>query len=307
MSRTLARMSLLLSVFVLVVFIVIVINQSAQVIQLARGVHPLLGTAVLWGLVFVYSALLLIPATMWLRLPKQLHPPARIDGTEYARFLVGMRRRLAHNKRLRGQELSTEAHIKAALHTLDREADRVVSSAASTVFLSTAVSQSGRLDGLVVLVALSRLVWRVAHIYQQRPSVRQFVQLYANVASTAFVAGEIEDIDLEGLLATMMGSGVAAFPGVQLLANSVVSGAANAFLTLRVGMIAKQHCNCLVRVDKRSIRRAATGQAAKLLGRIVRDGVARMTKAAVAVPKEWVKGLADWVVGRFERAGATGV
>jgi integrase len=37
MSRTLARMSLLLSAFVLVVFIVIVINQTAQVIQLARG------------------------------------------------------------------------------------------------------------------------------------------------------------------------------------------------------------------------------------------------------------------------------
>jgi hypothetical protein len=199
MNKTFARMSLLLSAFVLVVFIVIVINQTAQVIQLARGAHPILGTAVLWGLVFVYSALLSIPAAMWLRLPKQLLPPARMDGSEYARFLVGMRKRLSRNKRLRGQELSTETHIKAALHTLDEEADRIVSSAASTVFLSTAVSQSGRLDGLVVLVALSRLVWRVAHVYQQRPSVRQFVQLYASVASTAFVAGEIEDIYLEGL------------------------------------------------------------------------------------------------------------
>jgi len=306
MSRTFTRMSLLLSAFVLVVFLVIAFNQTVQVIQFARGVHPLLGTAVLWGLVFAYSALVLTPLAMWLRLPKQLQPPARIDGAEYARFLVGMRKRLSRNKRLRGQELATEAHIKAALHTLDGEADRIVSSAASTVFLSTAVSQSGRLDGLVVLVALSRLVWRVAHIYQQRPSVPQFVQLYANVASTAFLAGEIDDIDLEGLLGTMLGSGVAAFPGVQLLANSVVSGAANAFLTLRVGMIAKQYCNCLVHADKKSIRRAATAQAAKLLGRIVRDGVARMSKAAVAVPKEWVKGLADWVVGKFANAAATG-
>ena len=110
------------------------------------------------------------------------------------------------------------------MRTLDRQADSMVSDAASTVFLSTAVSQSGRLDGLVVLVAQCRLVWQVAHVYQQRPSPRQFVHLYANVATTAFVAGEIEDIDLEGLLATILGSGVAAFPGVQLLANSVVSG-----------------------------------------------------------------------------------
>jgi hypothetical protein len=205
-------MSLLPSAFVLVVFIVIAFNQTIQVIQFARGVHPLLGTAVFWGLVFVYSALLLIPLAMWVWLPKQLQPPARIDGAEYARFLVGMRKRLSRNKRLRGEKLATEAHIKAALQTLDGEADRIVSSAASTVFLSTAVSQSGRLDGLVVLAALSRLVWRVAHIYQQRPSVRQFVQLYANVASTAFVAGGNRRHRLGRLARNDVGIGCCGFP-----------------------------------------------------------------------------------------------
>ena len=305
MNRSLLKIALLMSMFIVVAFTVIVVNQSVQVIQLARRVHPHLGDAVLWGLVFLYAALLLTPALLWLRLPKQLQPPAETDTSEYATFLAGMSKRLSHNSRLAGQDLSTQACIQTALRTLDGESDRIVSGAASTVFLSTAVSQSGRLDGLVVLVAQSRLVWQVALIYQQRPSLRQFVQLYANVASTAFVAGEIEDIDLEGLLGTILGSGVAAFPGVQLLANSVVSGAANAFLTLRVGMIAKQYCNCLVRVDKKSVRRAATAQAAKLLGRIVGDGVARMSKVAVAVPKEWVKGLTDWVVARFERAAAT--
>jgi hypothetical protein len=113
---------------------------------------------VLWGLVFIYSALLLTPVILWLRLPKQLQPPAKVDGSEYAIFVAGVRKRLSHNSRLLGQELSTQAGIQAALRTLDGESDRIVSSAASTVFLSTAVSQSGRLDGLVVLVAQSRLV-----------------------------------------------------------------------------------------------------------------------------------------------------
>jgi hypothetical protein len=136
-----------MSVFVLVVFTVIVINQSVQVIQLARGVHPLLGEAVLWGLAFLYSGLVLTPAVLWLRLPKRLQPPARTDGSEYATFLSGVRKRLCRNSRLSGQELSTEGDIQAALHTLDGETDRVVSDTASTVFLSTAVSQSGRPDG----------------------------------------------------------------------------------------------------------------------------------------------------------------
>jgi hypothetical protein len=45
--------------FVLVIFTIILINHSVQVMRLARGVHPVLGDAVLWALVFVYSALLL--------------------------------------------------------------------------------------------------------------------------------------------------------------------------------------------------------------------------------------------------------
>jgi hypothetical protein len=40
MSRSLVKITLLMSMFVVVVFTVIVINQSVQVIQLARGVHP---------------------------------------------------------------------------------------------------------------------------------------------------------------------------------------------------------------------------------------------------------------------------
>jgi hypothetical protein len=72
-----------------------------------------------------------------------------------------------------------------------------VPSTASPVFLSTAVLQSGRLDVLVVLAAQTRLIWRIAHVYYQRPSLRDFAQLYVNVASTALVAAGIEDIDAE--------------------------------------------------------------------------------------------------------------
>jgi len=306
MNRTISRIFLFISLFLLVAFTIIVINQTAQVVQLARGVHPRLGDAVLWGLIFAYAVLLLMPAVLWLRLPKQLRPPASTDGSEYEAFMASMRKRLSRNRRLEGHALSTHADIEAALQKLNTEADKVISKAASTVFLSTAVSQSGRLDGLVVLVAQGRLVWQVAHTYEQRPSIREFVHLYANVASTALVASDVEDIDVDGLLGTFFGSGIAALPGMHLLASSVLSGAANAFLTLRVGMIAKQYCDCLVRVEKRSIRRTATVQAAKLIGRIVKDGVARMTSAAAAVPKEKMRELVEWVTAKFQRAANAG-
>jgi hypothetical protein len=107
------------------------------------------------------------------------------------------------------------------------------------------------------------------------------VQLYANVASTAFIAAGVEDIDVDVLVSTVFGSTVAAIPGMHLLTTSVLSGSANAFLTLRVGMITKEYCRCTVRVEKMGLRRAATLNAAKLLGSIVRDGTVKLSKAAV--------------------------
>jgi hypothetical protein len=132
-----------------------------------------------------------------------------------------------------------------------------------------------------VLAAQTRLIWNVAHVYYQRPSLRDFAQLYANVVSTAFIAAGVEDVDVDVLVGTIFGSTVAAIPGMHLLTSSVLSGSANAFLTLRVGMITKEYCRCTVRVEKAGLRRAATLQAAKLLGTIVRDGTVKLSKSVV--------------------------
>jgi hypothetical protein len=46
----------------------------------------------------------------------------------------------------------------------------------------------------------------------------------------------------------------------------------NAFLTLRVGMIAKRYCAALVVADKRLLRRATVVEATKLLAGLLRMG-----------------------------------
>jgi hypothetical protein len=50
-------------------------------------------------------------------------------------------------------------------------------------------------------------------------------------------------------------------------------------------MITKEYCRCTVQVEKSGLRRAATVQAAKLLGGIVRDGTVKLSKAVVASSK----------------------
>ena len=275
------RIALLLASFIVVVFAVFLFNQTAQIVQSARTVNPTFGDGVMWALIFAYCVSLITPVILWFKVPKRMSPPAVAEGEEYESFMADFRKRLSRNSRLRGMPLSTAEHIDAATQLLDKQADEVVASTASAVFLSTAVLQSGRLDVMVVFAAQTRLIWQVAHVYYQRPSLRDFVQLYANVASTAFLAAGIEDVDIDALVGTVFGSTVAAIPGMHILTSSILTGSANAFLTLRVGMITKEYCRCTLKVEKRGIRRAATLQAAKLLGSIVRDGTVRLSKAAV--------------------------
>jgi hypothetical protein len=298
MPKTVKKILLVVAAFVLVVFAIFLFNQTMQIVQSARTVNLTFGNAVLWGLILTYCIFLATPFVLWFRLPKRVLPPETSEGAEFDRFLLDFKKRLSRHPRLRGLPLDSTADIEAALQTLDKHADDVVTSTASAVFLSTAVLQSGRLDVLVVFAAQTRLIWQIAHVYYQRPSLRDFVQLYANVASTAFIAAGIEDIDVDVLVGTIFGSTVAAIPGMHLLASSVLSGSANAFLTLRVGMITKEYCRCTVRVEKTGLRRAATLKAAKLLGSIVREGTVKLSKATMTASRMKLSQVFDRVIRR---------
>jgi hypothetical protein len=94
-------------------------------------------------------------------------------------------------------------------------------------------------------------------------------------------------------------------PGMHLLASSVLSGSANAFLTLRVGMITKEYCRCTVRVEKTGLRRAATLKAAKLLGSIVREGTVKLSKATVNASKMKLSQAFRVVTGRRSKVEAS--
>ena len=210
------------------------------------------------------------------------------------------KQRLRRNDHVSAQTLDTRADIEAALKVLGDRADEVIQQTAGQVFITTAVSQNGSLDSVVVLAAQSKMTWTLARLYYQRPRLRELTYLYGNVAATAFVAAEIEDLDLAGQLEPVMssvfGSFAGAVPGLQVVsavaANSIFNGSANAFMTLRVGLIAKQYCEALVRPDQRLAKRSATAGAARMLGGVVANGAKRVAGAFVGASTRSVTGAA---------------
>ena len=73
------------------------------------------------------------------------------------------------------------------------------------------------------------------------------------------------------------------------ITNSILSGAANAYLTLRVGVITRNYCGLTVRKERRAIRRSATVEAGKMLSSIVLKSAGRVSGAILEAAKSRLK------------------
>jgi Domain of unknown function (DUF697) len=264
----------------------LIVAGATSLISLADRIHPVAGTIVFWGLCLAAGFLALYCVISYAQLPPVLAPPNETSGPKHEAYLQMLRSRLANNPRTRELSLGTDAEVEAAIAHLSKEADLVVRRTASTVFLSTALMQNGRLDGLIVLFTQIQMVGRIARIYVQRPSPRELLRLYANVCGTAFIASGLESLDLGEMVAPLATSMVPALkggiPGLSgisaLLVKCVSNGAANAFLTLRVGEVARRYCELTSSCSPELIRKSATAEAVHHLGRIVRENAALIGK-----------------------------
>jgi len=285
MSTAFARIATVGAAALVGLLILFIISQTAQVVALADRISPLLGSVVLWVLLAAYAGVALYIGFQYVRLPRPLRPPASKDSDDYPRFLDALRDRLRRNPAVAGMPLETEADIEAAMAVLGHKADEITRSTALQVFLMTAVSQNGSLDALAVLAAHSRMVWQIAHLYHQRPTVRELVSLYGNVAVAALLSRQLEEMDLSDtlrpMLSSVMTSAIGAVPGMEAAAivflQSLLSGSANAYATLRVGVIAKRYCGSLTMPNADAVRRAAFAEAMKMIPSVVQDGAKAIT------------------------------
>lgn len=290
----------------------------------AAAVHPALGWLVAGVLGVGFVLLVIVPVSNVVRLPGTLVRPGTPEGPAWERFVRGYARRLARNSALRDSYpdfarlheahrqkaplAALEAEVTSALDFLDRRARVITTRHAAAVFAATAVSQSGRLDTMIVISSQLRMVREIASVYYQRPRLRELWELYFNVGATAFVAGELQDSEVLSVLGAPLTAGLGGFvslpgsdPLVSLLVSSLVDGSANAFLTLRIGALARRHCGLRLEGDRTLVARSASIEAAGMLGSVVGQGATRvaaltrraLVDSAVHSTQRAARGVAD--------------
>lgn len=288
MPTALRRLALALALVFIAYAGLSLVATVSQLADAADRVHMGLGQWVFWSLLTGLSALVLWPVALVARMPRPLQaPPADSGAAAQQAYQDRLRAHLGRNPLLAGQPLETEADLAAALQLLADAAEAEVRRTAGVVFAGTALLQNGRLDGLVLLAQQLRLVWRVARIYRLRPSLRQMAYLYGNVGACVLLASSVEELDFSELTAPIAQAAtpsvLASVPGLgsvgQVLVGSLANGAANAFLTLRVGLIAQAYCAPLHAPDAAAVRGSASLRAAQLLGQIVKDCGSQVSQA----------------------------
>jgi hypothetical protein len=299
MRKKIKYLVLLFGVAAFFLFVIFVINQTVQVVNLCHSMHPVFGKSVKYFLLAVYALLLLFSLYNFLLLPRPLKLPAGRNAKGYDEFLKKTRYRLAKNKNLpehvRNRMISLQKknpepqvqaqEIRLAEKELAQKANGQIKETSQAIFISTAISQSGSLDSIVVLTGQIKMVWRIAKIYNQRPALSELAKLYANVAATSFAARAIEDLDfaeiIEPVIRSFSGPGLLNFiPVISILSNSIFNGTTNALLTLRTGIIARKYCSLFAHLEtrekyrdvkelKKHIKTSSIRESGKLLGNVI--------------------------------------
>ncbi len=276
MKREIKRI-ILITVFAgTFLILVVIINQLIQFAGFLGALHPTLGQVSLVLFLGITALAILSPIWLYVKLPGRLIPPDVDEGEKFDRYIKKVSKRLSSNPIVKMEQVSGLDDVKQAIRLLDAESDKSIKRTANRAFITTAISQNGALDALFILGLQFRLIWEIAHIYAQRPTVKDLGYLYTNVMVTAFIASSIDEAEYYDIVESSMSQGIGSVisfvPGTSMVINSVITGSSNAFLTLRVGKVAQQYCGTLVKKRRQTIRNSATAEAAKMLAGIVYEG-----------------------------------
>ncbi|MEQ8715810.1 MAG: DUF697 domain-containing protein [Cyclobacteriaceae bacterium] len=313
MLKQLRSIFLPLSILFILGFLLFLFNQVSQIYLVLLSINTTLAYAVTGILAAVLIFLMVLPVVLFLRLPSPLTSPSSLAEVE--QFKAKLKQRLASNQFLKQNNIGSDS-LEDALVALNAEANLRIKKTANTVFLATAISQNGKLDALTVLVTQSKLIWDLAHLYYQRPSLRDLSRLYANVGAATFLASQIEEIDISEQMEPIIRS---LFKGMTtqsvplvgnsatIIIDSLLEGSTNAFLTLRVGIIARNYCSGQYFATRKEAKLSAFKEASGMLGAIVvsasKNVIAGIVEATRRTGVKTVKSGIDAVKRTGEKIG----
>lgn len=263
------------------------------------------GYYIIWGIFILVGAFMILPIIKLILLPTALKRPYIHSPTdEKRRFYKKYKERILKEykrndnnnfyKYIDGEsikklEKAQGFHsIKKALidveKGMDKEADKEIKKYSKAVFTSTALSQNGTLDAILVLKLQIELIWKISHIYNQKPKLKELIDVYISVLANALTAAALSEISIEELIDNLIRQATGGVSniftkGFSKVADSILDGTSNAYLSLRVGYLTKDYCKYSNEFDEKNSRKNSRDKAIKMIKEVgVMDTVVNIIK-----------------------------
>ncbi|MCF7924147.1 MAG: DUF697 domain-containing protein [Candidatus Izimaplasma sp.] len=185
-------------------------------------------------------------------------------------------------KRLIELSMSDSLKLKKTLSdifdkTIKKELNKMIVTYAETVYLSTAISQNGKLDALAVITINLRLIKSLVVKCGFRPNYLSLGKLSLNVLTTAIIAENLEDMNFSEIFPSSSINALQEIPLLKTVTGSFAQGIGNALLSLRVGIICRNYLFMdLKGLNKNQIRKMAFAEAVILLPRVIAESMKKM-------------------------------
>lgn len=158
--------------------------------------------------------------------------------------------------------------------TIKKELNKMIIQHAETVYLSTAISQNGRLDSIAVITINFKLIKALVQKCGFRPSYMSLGKLSLNVLGTAIIAENLEDMNFSEIFPSSSLNALSEMPVLKTVTGSFAQGLGNALLSLRVGIICRNFLFMdLKGFTKSQIRKIAFAEAVVLLPRVLTESM----------------------------------
>lgn len=127
---------------------------------------------------------------------------------------------------------------------ISKKINSIINESATKTLVATAISQNNKIDSATVILVNIRMIMRIVVICGYHPTYPQLYKLIAKVFRNALIAytlqsSNIDELVLDGVNKLVKGT-LTSIPFISEVAKSLTQGAANALLTLRVGIITRK-------------------------------------------------------------------
>lgn len=128
---------------------------------------------------------------------------------------------------------------------ISKEINKIINRNSAQVLAGTAISQNNKFDAATVIIVNVRMIMQIVVKCGYHPSYAQLSKLIVKVFRNALIAYTIQSLNLQDIVVNgidkLVKGALSAIPGVSEVTKSLTQGAANALLTLRVGIITRKY------------------------------------------------------------------